>query len=41
MKNNGGQILVKTLEQLGITNIFGVPGTQSLYLYHCLKKTIN
>lgn len=36
---NGAEILVNTLEELGIRLVFGVPGTQNVPLFEALRKS--
>jgi acetolactate synthase-1/2/3 large subunit len=39
MKYNGSEIIIKTLENLGIKEIFGIPGGANLPLYNALYKS--
>ena len=35
----GGQILCSSLEKLGVTHIFGLPGTQNIGFFECLRRS--
>jgi acetolactate synthase-1/2/3 large subunit len=36
---NGAELLCNTLEALGVTHVFGVPGTQNILLYDALRRS--
>ncbi|MFO8001365.1 MAG: biosynthetic-type acetolactate synthase large subunit [Marinilabilia sp.] len=39
MKMTGAEIIVRMLEQKGITKVAGIPGAANLHLYHALKDS--
>jgi acetolactate synthase-1/2/3 large subunit len=36
---NGGELLCRTLEALGVTHVFGLPGTQTVPLFDALRRS--
>ncbi len=39
MPRTGGQILCSSLQQLGVKHIFGLPGTQNVGFFECLRQS--
>ena len=38
-KSTGGHILCSSLERLGVSHIFGLPGTQNIGFFECLRQS--